>query len=93
MNDIILNRSLVEQIHQHLTDPTLKSAIQEALDYTQSPMAEIHWDQTNHYNWQLKMLVEPSVMQGVRIPLYAGSYQSAPVMYIDSLGAFTIGDV
>lgn len=90
MNDIILARSLVEQIQQNLTDPKLKLAIQEAMDHPSSPMAEIYWDQSHNLDWQLKMLVEPSVMQGTRIPLYAGNYESAPVMYIDSLGSFTI---
>lgn len=33
------------------------------------PIAEIWWDSTNDCAWQLKMLCEPAVAHGTRIPL------------------------
>lgn len=33
------------------------------------PIAEIWWDNSNDCNWQLKMLCEPCVSKGTRIPL------------------------
>ena len=90
-DNIILSRYLVEQIYQHLADhPELQTVISEALHTPITPMAEVYWDQTNDYNWQLNMLVEPSCAQGTRIPLYAGSYESYPIMLIDSDGSFSI---
>ena len=54
------------------------------------PMAEIWWDDSKNCDWQLKMLVEPSVARGVRIPLYAGDYETMSVMYINQDGSFTV---
>lgn len=34
-----------------------------------TPVAEIWWDSTNECAWQLKMLCEPAVQPGIRIPL------------------------
>lgn len=33
------------------------------------PVAEIWWDETHESEWQLKMLCEPAVGLGVKIPL------------------------
>lgn len=54
------------------------------------PMAEIWWDDSKDCDWQLKMLVEPAVARGVRIPLYAGDYEAMPVMHINQDGSFTV---
>jgi hypothetical protein len=62
----------------------------EAEQQLDKPMAEIWWDDSKDCDWQLKMLVEPAVARGVRIPLYAGDYEAMPVMYVNQDGSFTV---
>jgi len=69
----------------------LVEELQAVLENQQFPLAEIWWDSSHNCDWQLKMLAEPSCRQGVRIPLYAGDYEPAPVMFISPDGSFTVG--
>ena len=57
-------------------------ALEKVESISSTPYAEIWWDSSNDCDWQLKMLVEPSCMPGERIPLFAGEYATAPVMYV-----------
>jgi hypothetical protein len=68
---------------------TLRQAL-EVEQQLDKPMAEIWWDDSKDCDWQLKMLVEPAVARGVRIPLYAGDYEAMPVMYVNQDGSFTV---
>jgi len=56
-------------------------ALIASMEAQPEPVAEIFWTNENP-EWQLNMLVEPSCSNSERIKVYAGHYESTPLLYV-----------